>query len=441
MVVTLNPQIHNERGISRGGRMGRALSIVLVDDASEAGAHALAGLSGLGLAVRRATPDDLSDAIKAETPDAVVAFCEIEGGVGAIPHLAVGVRDPSAGAFLHAPAHAVQIAGRLRALVRLSVLEDMARLRMADAQAAGVPAGPPQVGPDESSILFVGAPCPAFMRLQHAMASVRVETIAAFSTFTAFDYLHERAFDAVILNTDPNPELAHTVCSAMRRNTRLYHTPAILLTRGEGYAQADEAFARGASDVLAANASEAEMRERITTLGMERRRRRRAKAMLEACRAASLLDARSDLFGAMFGLRHTDSLLLDRRQTGRRLTMVGLTAHAPTESGPDQIEAALDQFAAMLRHCVRAEDLAVRRTDGEFYLALPNTPAEEAQMVADRICAIAECTAYEGADPTRPFRLTLASNVIEPDRDASAQQAIEAALAVTRQPRRFAAYA
>ncbi len=421
--------------------MGRALSIILVDDADEAGAEALAGLSALGLSVRRERLGGLAEAIEQDTPDAIVSFGEIEGGTGAIPHLSIGVRDPSAGAFLRAPAHAVQIAGRLRALVRLSVLEDMARLRMSDAQAAGVPAGPPQVGPDESTILFVGAPCPAFMRLQHAMAGARVETIAAFSTFTAFDYLHERAFDAVILNTDPNPELAHTVCSAMRRNTRLYHTPAILLSRGEGYAQADEAFARGASDVLSANADEAEMRERITTLGMERRRRRRAKAMLEACRAASLMDARSDLFGVDFGLRHTDSLLLDRRRTGRRLTIVGLTAHAPADAGPDRIGAALDQFAAMLRHCVRAEDLAVRRTDDEFYLALPNTPAGEAKMVADRICAIAECTAYEGADPTRPFRLTLASNVIEPDRDASAMQAIEAALSVTREPRRFAAYA
>lgn len=441
MVVTLNTQLHNASGLARGGKMGRPLSIILVDDADEAAADAFAGLSGLGLTVRRAPLGGLNEAIQQETPDAIVSFTELESGVGSIPHLAVGVRDPSAGAFLRAPAHAVQIAGRLRALCRLTVLEDMARLRMADARAAGVPAGPPQVGPEESSILFVGAPCPAFMRLQHAMAGARVETIAAFSTFTAFDYLHERAFDAVILNTDPNPELAHTVCSAMRRNTRLYHTPAILLARGEGYSQADEAFARGASDVLSADANEAEMRERVTTLGMERRRRRRAKAMLEACRAASLLDSSSDLFGADFGLRHTDSLLLDRRQTGRRLTMVGLTAHAPADAGPEQITAALDQFAAMLRHCVRAEDLAVRRVDDEFYLALPNTPSDEAQMVADRICAIAECTAYEGADPTRPFRLSLASNVIEPDRDASATQAIEAVLAPTRELRRFAAYA
>ena len=46
------------------------------------------------------------------------------------------------------------------------------------------------------------------MRLQHAMTGVGAEVIAAFSTFNAFDYLHERAFDAVVLNTDPDPDLA-----------------------------------------------------------------------------------------------------------------------------------------------------------------------------------------------------------------------------------------
>jgi two-component system cell cycle response regulator PopA len=421
--------------------MGRALSIILVDDGVEPAADACAGLAQLGMRVRRVRPDALATEMQADTVDAVVAFSDIEGGTGCVPHLAIGVRDPAAAAFLHAPAPAMQIAARLRSLIRLTVLEDIARLRAADTHEAGVSPGPAQTGPDGASVLFVGKPCPAFMRLQHAMAGSQVETVAAFSTFTAFDYLHERAFDAVVLNTDPDPELAHTVCSAMRRNTRLYHTPAILLSRGDGYAQAEEAFARGASDILSGQASETEMRERVTALGMERRRRRRAKAMLETCRAASLLDGSSDLYGPAFGEQHFNSLLLDRRKSGRRLAVVGLSADAPADAGSQRIGSALDQFAAMLRHCVRAEDLAVRRKGDQFYLVLPNTPVDEAQLVADRICAIAECTAYEGADPGQPFRLTVSSNVIEPDAQWGAGQAIEAVVAGIRPVGRFAAFA
>ena len=73
----------------------------------------------------------------------------------------------------------------------------------------------------------------------------------------------------------------------------------------------------------------------------------------------------------------------------------------------------------MLRHCVRAEDFAVRLTADQFLIALPNTPEHQATLVAKRIAAIAECTAYEGADPLKPFRLELNPSIdlLKPDAD------------------------
>jgi len=298
-----------------------------------------------------------------------------------------------------------------------------------DAGVAGRTPTPAASGEDKASVLFVGAPCPAFMRLQHAMAGASTDVIAAFSSFSAFDYLHERAFDAVVLNTEPEPDLAHTVCSAMRRNTRLYHTPALLLVRGDGYAGADEAFARGASDLLNADAGSDEMRARVTALTAERRRRRSAKAMLEACRVPALLDDASDLFNAEFGERHLGSLLTEAEARGHGVSLVGLGVSAPQDAGAAKVRSAVDQFAGMLRHCVRAEDLAVRARPDAFYLALPSTRADEARMVAARVSAIAECTAYESADPHRPFRLSLATRVIEPGEGWSARDAVDAALA------------
>jgi two-component system cell cycle response regulator PopA len=224
----------------------------------------------------------------------------------------------------------------------------------------------------------------------------------------------------------------------MRRNTRLYHTPALLLVRGDGYSGADEAFARGASDLLAADAGAEEMRARVTALTAERRRRRTAKAMLEACRIPALLDADSDLFAAPFGERHLQSLMDGSQGRGHALSMVGLTVTAPQTAGTAQTAAAIKQFAGMLRHCVRAEDLAVRARPDSFYLALPSTRADEARMVAERVSAIAECTAYEGADPHQPFRLNLATRVIEPGQGWSAADAVSAALAPAR-PRTVAA--
>ncbi|MCC5997175.1 MAG: diguanylate cyclase [Oceanicaulis sp.] len=408
--------------------MGRAYSILVLAEGDLA-IEAAAGLRGLGFAVTMAAPDGPP---AGPAPfEAVVSFSPVRADTVADRiHLAVGDHAaPGAGARLQAGAPPIQIAARLRALIPLTVQEDAPRQRAEDPPAAGAAPGAAPPGPDSGGVLFVGAPCPAFLRLEHALRGANVDTIAAFSTFTAFDYLHERAFDAVVLNTQPDPDLAHTVCSAMRRNTRLYHTPAILLTRGEAYAGADEAFARGASDLLSASAGDEEMRQRVTALAVERRRRRRAKALLEACRSPAFLDQCTDLFAPAFGERHLASLLDHARRRDQTLALVALTADAPEHCGPEHAASALDQFAAMLRHCVRSEDLAVRADAGRFWLALPNTRAEDAHIVAARVAAIAECTAYEGRDPLQPFRLSVTSHVSEPPVGADVRAALARAFA------------
>lgn len=410
--------------------MGRSFSILIADACEPGAAEAQLGLSHLGFdvetldaaALRAAHPAD----IKA---DAIVAFGAIDAPIAPErPLLTVSAEPLFDRPSLHTPAHPIQIAARLRALIRLSVLESIARLRAEDAHDAGAPPAPAAPDTDPASVLYVGAPGPGFMRLQHALDEAEVVTVAAFTTFTAFDYLHERAFDAVVLSTEPGPDMAHTVCSAMRRNTRLYHTPAILFSRGDAYAQADEAFARGASDIVSDALEPAQLRHRITALSAERRRRRRAKALLEASRGAALLDQSSDLFDPHFGQRHLDSLLQSASRQAQRLSVIGLHASAPVEAGAGSVASALDQFAAMLRHCVRAEDLAMRTADDQFVIALPQTPASLAEGVAARVCAIAECTAYESDQPSAPFRLSLNAHVMDPAPGMTAEAVIASAL-------------
>ena len=245
-----------------------------------------------------------------------------------------------------------------------------------------------------------------------------------------------RRFDAVVLNTRPKPDIAHTVCSAMRRNTRLYHTPTVLLSHDEVYRAADEAFARGASDILPASLEADELAERILALAQERRRRRLSKGLLESCRVSAVLDSETDLFSDSFGLRHLSSLVQLTHARNLPLSVIGLKVSVPGAAGPADgrhASGALNQFASMLRHCVRAEDLAVRVSADTFYLALPGTTAHDAQVVAARVAAIAECTAYEGADPQMPFRIVLRHDVTDAAAGDRAQTLVARAFANLRQ--------
>lgn len=414
--------------------MGRATTL-LVAGMLEQAEELAKSLCALGFDARACSADGLADRLGAFAADGVIALEPVDPATLAALRVVVSLCGPHPGAHgvIAAPAHPLQIASRVRALLRLSVLDETARLRADDVAAHGE--RQPQRGADpvEAAILYVGPPHPAFMRLQHAMAGAGAKTIAAFSTFNAFDYLHERAFDAVVLSAMPTPELAHTVCSAMRRNTRLYHTPTLLLSQGADSGQAEEAFARGASDIIDADAGADEMRARIVSLVQERQRRKACKGLLESCRLPGVLDEDTDLFTADFGRRHLQSLIGHAGHGGTDISAVSLLVQPPSgpgrHVGETHARSAMTQFASMLRHCVRSEDLAVRLENGRFYLALPDTDADQARIVAARVVAIAECTAYESADPTRPFRVEVQYDIAQAAPGDSAETLLARAFA------------
>lgn len=419
--------------------MGRAVTILVCGNAEAAGE--LAGeLCALGFSARPVSVSGLDAALAAEPVDAIIAMEVPASLAGQSARTVVSLAGDfdGADAVIVPPAHPIQIAARVRSLLRLGVLEATARQRLADLGDAGHVLHKSEQKGGPISVLYAGPPDPAYLRLEHALERSGAKTVAAFSTFNAFDYLHERAFDAVVLNTRPKPDIAHTVCSAMRRNTRLYHTPTVLLSHDEVYRFADEAFARGASDILPAFLDADDLAGRILALAQERRRRRLSKSLLESCRVSAVLDSETDLFAETFGLRHLSSLITLSQTQKLPLSVIGLSVSVPGVAGPSEgrhASGALNQFASMLRHCVRAEDLAVRLSTNTFYLALPGTSAADASVVAARVAAIAECTAYEGADPNSSFRILLRHQVADVSAGERAQALISRALSGLRQER------
>lgn len=405
--------------------MGRTANLLIAGETGLTGPMAQQ-LNELGFRTGECTLNQAVTELTGHRYDALVSFGHVSHELTppGIIHVHVGSADDGlVDARMRPPAHAIQVAARVRSLLRLSVIERVSALRTEDVKNHATSLRERPAGPDRPAILYVGRPDPVFMRLQHALRRENVDTVGAFSTFNAFDYLHERPFDAVVLHTQPEPDLAHTVCSAMRRNTRLYHTPALLITRSEVYAEADEAFARGASDIIPSNASSDELRDRVCALADERRRRREAKAGLESCLISDVLDPGHDLYSLNFGRAHLQSLLSSAQQLGNTLSLVVLQAQLPPTAGmpgSEHANHAMSQFAGMLRHCVRAEDFAMRAGPDMFCLVLPNTAAEEAKVVANRVAAIAECTAYEGSDPLQPFRINLSSEVCQASPDDQA---------------------
>src|SRR5690606_12005104 len=129
----------------------------------------------------------------------------------ALPVLAIGDPDPArpvAGVdlTLAPPLHPAQAAMRLENLVRLSIAEEEFVLRADTFAARGRAFDAPDVDPSPFRVLAIGKPAPQFLALSNALARNGAEVVGAFTAYTAFDYLHERTFDAVVLWAGENPQ-------------------------------------------------------------------------------------------------------------------------------------------------------------------------------------------------------------------------------------------
>lgn len=372
-----------------------------------------------------------------DVADGLAAFQAVAPGPRPILVVGTGSFGPAdqVDAWLREPAPAVQIAARVRALVRLNTMEIVAHRRAEVTALYGRGGSVFERQHVPPCILYVGDASPRFMALRYTLEQTGAEVIAAFSSYSAFDYLHERPFDAVVLNATGKRDAAFTISSAMRRNARLYHTPVLLLADRIDREAAEEAFARGVSDILPPQTGDVEMRERILCLTAERRRRREAKADLEACRDPRTLDVETGLFQPGFLTSHIQDLLDASAREELSFALIALEILLPEGSDrPDDVSAekARRQFAAMLRHLLRAEDAAARFETGTFIAALPFTDSFGIGCVAARISAIAECTAFESGDPLRPFRLGVRAAPVQTRPGETAEALIERAVSALR---------
>lgn len=313
-------------------------------------------------------------------------------------------------AVLLAPSFDTQIAARLKTLVRLAVMEDEAQVRATSVAAHGGRLRRTRAPrPDAAwEALYMGAPSRDYLAINRAVTAADGVLSASLSTFAGFDFLHERDFDAVILNALDDDDGALTICSALRRNTRLFHLPALMLVRAGAYDRAEEAFERGASDLLAAGAGHDEIIARITALTRERRRRERLRAAFAALRAPEVTDAETGLVSAAFFMDHLQRMAERARCLDRPLSLLVLRAEAPPEADRGARAAAYRQLGGMIRRLVRVEDCAARLETNVYAVALPGCALAAARKTAERLEAVGECTAFEGRDDMDdPFQMTL----------------------------------
>ena len=355
-----------------------------------------------------------------------------------LPVMAIGEPDPSLqeqgfDLTLAPPLHPAQAVMRLESLVRMAIAEEEFELRLETFAERGRRLDLPEPPSAAFRVLAIGEPAPQFLALSNVLARSGADVVGAFTAYTAFDYLHERPFDAVVLWAGENPQEALSIAAGMRRNTRLFHIPALLYLPEESYVTTSEAYHRGVSDVASPQTPEVETAKRVVELARSHRRGESIRAALEKARSSGLMDAATGLFTRDLFAGHLARLAKASISRNRPLSVcvlkVSNRADVVKARAGGWLDRAIPQIGSMIGRLVRVEDTAARLGPEVFALALPATSATQARSAAERIAAVIACTAFDAGEGRTPFTVEFDIGVSPVEGDEDAGRALERAAA------------
>lgn len=283
---------------------------------------------------------------------------------------------------------------QIKAFTRMSITAEERARRFATAVALGV--GPPAAArPKPLKALYIGAPSPQFLALERAFSPAPGLVAAAFTSFCGFDYLHDDAFDAVVLNAQKDPATAIGLCAALRRNAQLYHMPTMVLTAPDDEATRRTAIARGACVAIGVDAPfEAPLGWLFEAIRRERRRRISEQ---ENYALRDLMgEARTGLFRDEAFHAHVKRLAVDHHSSGRAFSVaiISATPRGGVSAGGATWRRSFEELCSLTARLVRDTDCATVLRADTIAIALPATGLEGARRSAERIASVAECTAF-----------------------------------------------
>ncbi|NNE58700.1 MAG: hypothetical protein HKN36_11385 [Hellea sp.] len=292
---------------------------------------------------------------------------------------------------LFEPAHGEQIAHRVSAMIRLNIMQTEIAFRMDTLREDfGIEYRlNPNAFDDRLRVLFIGKATPEFMVIINALEQKNVEVVAAFTSFTAFDFLHETIFDAVMMNALNGMEPGLTIAQTMRKNSALYHTPGLLLTRREMF-ESTIAYEHGISDIIYSDADEKDIQDRILELARFHRLHRQVKAEFENLGQAECLDE-SGTYSAVFFSNHLNRLVQHYSVQDLPVSLLTVQVKFVGQEPHDNSVRCnvLSQVGSMVKNLVRVYDVTARLSDNIYVIGFPGQPSSSLEPVVDRLNSMA----------------------------------------------------
>lgn len=309
-----------------------------------------------------------------------------------------------------------QVCNRIRSLIRLNTMHEELVRRLGTSAKYGLDAPPPITPPgniDDATILVVGDAAD-FATIENTLAT-SATLIGALTLATALDYLTRRSFDAVVVNADEDAEPYLEFVRDLRRNSRFYNMPVVLLAEPAALEEADGLYEAGVTDAIAKPFSDREIRMRVDTLVRETRFRDSLKGIYNDAKHFATCDSLTGLYNRGFLLEHLAAVINDTVRTSQSVSLAGISiANMPQlnsmlgYAGGDRVIRQVGELVALL---IRGEDLACRYSGTKFAILLPDTSVDNAVRALGRISGVIANTEFAVEEHFHPISVALNTGI------------------------------
>lgn len=248
--------------------------------------------------------------------------------------------------------------------------------------------------------------------------------------YAVSETLSKSEFDVVLLTagTRQAAETALETCQRIRNNPFLFNLPLIVApARIEGMPTRRHFLDHGASQIVELPAGDEKLRCMIGAQGERQRLRRQIRDSIVATLDGPTQDDDTGSYRLTFLSAHLEALTAEMRRVPRHLTVGYFGVASDVESirrdlGAEAAGELVRQVCAWITGLVRLEDMVAHVGNGEFCVALPDTPTAEAEIVKNRITGVLNSTDLALPDVHRPIRIAMRAGVghVEPGDDAAA---------------------
>jgi two-component system cell cycle response regulator len=327
------------------------------------------------------------------------------------------VRGLEAGAddFLTKPVSDLALFCRVKSLVRLKMLTDELRSRVAAGESMGLVRVTEQEATNAPGrILLIDNRNNLIARIKGSVGQKHAIHAIADPQMAVFEAT-ENQYELIIINLDFENFDGLRLCSQLRSLERTRQVPILIIVDPDDHERLMRALDMGVNDYLLRPVDKQELLARVNTQIKRWRYTEQLRSNVKQSIEMAVTDPLTGLFNRRFMERQLGALAVNAANRGKPLSVLIMDVDyfkaVNDTHGHDVGDRVLQELASRIRESVRNLDLPCRTGGEEFVVILPDTDRHIAMRVAERLRKFVGTRPFHAGAKAGPLTVTVSIGV------------------------------